>query len=197
MDAETIEAARRAIMWAALAGLAALLVTLFAAAVLPELRRAWRRARRARRAAAALFAAGLALYAASKHATGRFTFDSNLVDAGSYLTNDVAHVAARKISPLIPDSTPVLVFARELAQTNVADWAELAPRRTYADLPADWALPNATNHDVYVALNWSPAQPVETNLIFQTTPIAVLGGSDATNGVRSVIPRSKLMETTK
>jgi len=196
IDAETIEAARRAVMWAALAGLAALLVTLFAAAVLPELRRAWRRARRASRAAAALFAAGFALYAGAKHA-GRFTFDQYLADAGSYLTNDVAHVAARKASPLIPDSTPVLVFARGLAQTNAADWAELAPRRTYADLPADWTLPNATNHNVYVALDWVPAQPSETNYIFQTTPVAVLGGSDATNGVRAVIPRSKLMETPK
>ena len=197
MDAETIEAIRRAVMWAALAGLAALLVTLFAAAVLPELRRAWRRARRASRAAAALFAAGLALYAGAKHAGGRITFDQYLADAGSYLANDVAHVAARKASPLIPDSTPVLVFARGLAQTNAADWAELAPRRTYADLPADWTLPNATNHNVYVALDWVPAQPSETNYIFQTTPVAVLGGSDATNGVRAVIPRSKLMETPK
>jgi len=194
MDAATIETVRRAIMWTALVGLAALLLTLFLAAALPELRRAWRRARRASRAAAALFAAGLALYAGAKHAGGRFTFDTYLADAGSYLTNDVAHVAARKLSVVIPDSTPVLVFARELSQTNAADWAELAPRRTYADLPADWPLPNATNHNVYVALDWSPVQPVVTNLYFQTTPIAVLGGSDATNGVRAVIPRSELME---
>lgn len=196
MDAETIETMRRVIMWSALVGLAALLVTLFVAAFLPELRRAWRRARRASRVAAVLFAAGLALYAGAKHA-GRFTFDSYLTDAGSYLTNDVAHVAARKTSPVIPDRTPVLVFARELAQTNAEDWAELAPRRTYADLPADWALPNATNHNVYVALDWRPAQPTETNYLFQTTPVAVLGGQDATNGVRAVIPRSKLMENPK
>lgn len=196
MDAETIESVRRAIMWAALAGLVALLITLFIAAVLPELRRAWRRTRRASRVVAVLFAAWFALYAGAKHA-GRFTFDSYLADAGSYLSNDVAHVAARKISTLIPDTTPVLVFARELAQTNAADWAELAPRRTYADLPADWALPNATNHNVYVALDWSPAQPTETNYFFQTTPVAVLGGQDATNGVRAVIPRSKLIEEPK
>lgn len=196
MDAETIETMRRAIMWSALVGLAALLVTLFVAAFLPELRRAWRRARRASRVAAVLFAAGLTLYAGAKHA-GRFTFDSYLTDAGSYLTNDVAHVAARKTSPVIPDSTPVRVFARELAQTNAENWTELAPHRTYADLPDDWALPNATNHNVYVALDWHPAQPTETNYLFQTTPVAVLGGQDATNGVRAVIPRSKLMEEPK
>ena len=57
MDAETIESVRRAIMWAALAGLVALLITLFIAAVLPELRRAWRRTRRASRVVAVLFAA--------------------------------------------------------------------------------------------------------------------------------------------
>ena len=195
MDAETIETMCRVIMWSALAGLAALLITLFIAAVLPELRRAWRRARRASRAAAVLFAAGLTLYAGAKHA-GRFIFDSYLADAGSYLSNDVAHVAARKTSPVIPDTTPVRVFARELAKTNAADWVELMPPRTYADLPADWTLPNATNHNVYVALDWRPAQPTETNTIFQTTPVAVLGGSDATNGVRAVIPRS-ILETPK
>ena len=192
MDAETIETVRRAIMWSALAGLAVLLLTLFLAAVLPELRRACRRNSRANLASAALFAALLVLYAGSKHAGGRITFDAYLADAGSYLTNDVAHVAARKVSAVIPDDTPVLVFARELAKTNAADWAEVAPRRTYAELPADWALPNATNYNVYVALAWSPVQPVVTNLYFQTTPVAVLGGSDATNGVRAVIPRSKL-----
>ncbi len=192
MDAETIEAVRRVIMWAALAGLAALLLTLFLAAVLPEMRRACRRNSRANLTSAALFAALLVLYAGSKHEVGRITFDAYLADAGSYLTNDVAHVAARKVSAVIPDDTPVLVFARELAKTNAADWAEVAPRRTYAELPADWALPNATNYNVYVALAWSPVQPVVTNLYFQTTPVAVLGGSDTTNGVRAVIPRSKL-----
>ena len=98
---------------------------------------------------------------------------------------------------MIPDNTTVMVFARELAKTNAADWAELAPRRTYAELPADWALPNATNYNVYVALDWRPAQPTATNYFFQTTPVAVLGGQDATNGVRAVIPRSKLIEEPK
>lgn len=194
MDAVMIETARRAIMWVALAGLAALLLTMFLAAVLPELRRAWRRARRASRRAVVVFCAGLTIYAGAKHLGGRITFDPYLADTGSYLTNDVVHVAARKLSAVIPNSTPVRVFARELSKTNAADWAELAPRRTYADLPADWSLPNATNYNVYVALDWSPVQPVVTNLYFQTTPVAVLGGSDATNGVRAVIPRSKLME---
>ncbi|MBP5509940.1 MAG: hypothetical protein J6Z49_03405, partial [Kiritimatiellae bacterium] len=166
-------------------------------AVLPGARRAVRRrARRADRLAVALTAAWFLLYAGAKH-VGRVGYDQYLSDAGSYLTNDVVHVAALKVSPVIPDTTPVLVFARELAQTNAADWVELPPRRTYADLPADWALPNATNHNVYVALDWRPATPAVTNYLFQTPAVAVLGGSDATNGVRAVIPRTKLTEVQK
>jgi len=182
MDAETIEAVRRAIMWAALAGLAALLITLFAAAVLPELRRAWRRARPANRAAATLFAAGLALYAASKHATGRFTFDSNLVDAGSYLTNDVAHVSIRKRTQMIPDDTEILVYARQVDLTNATDWVRLEPRLTLAQhllvegvYSWEYALPNATNHDVMVAANFTPAPTVHTNGVWHMKGFIIPG----------------------
>lgn len=147
---------------------------------------------------AAVFAAAAVvaiLYGGTKPAHGRFYFDTYLTDAGSVLTNDTAHVAATKNSAIIPDTTPVLVYARELAQTNADDWVELMPRRTLAELPADYALENATNHNVLVSLDWTPPTPVITNLLFQATPKIVLGDVATSNGlIRIVVPRSALIK---
>lgn len=89
--------------------------------------------------------------------------DPYIEDAGSYLTNDIARVAIARKSPLVPDSTEILVYARELASTNAADWVRLTPHLTLADHPHDYALPNATNYNVMVAANYVPAPTVHTN----------------------------------
>lgn len=154
--------------------------------------------RTAQGAAFAVVAVVAILYGGTKPPqpkTGRFYFDTYLTDAGSVLTNDTAHVAATKNSAIIPDTTPVLVYARELAQTNAEDWVELMPRRTFAELPADYALENATNHNVLVSLDWTPPTPVITNLLFQATPKIVLGDVATSNGlIRIVVPRSVLIK---
>lgn len=89
--------------------------------------------------------------------------DDYIADAGSYLTNDVAHVAIAKKTPNLPDSTEILVYARELSSTNAADWFRLVPHLTYADHPYDYALPNATNYSVLVSSSFVPEPTVHTN----------------------------------
>ncbi len=154
--------------------------------------------RAAQGAAFAVAAVVAILYGGTKPpqpTTGRFYFDTYLTDAGSVLSNGTAHVAATKNSAIIPDTTPVRVYARELAQTNAEDWVELMPRRTLAELPADYALENATNHNVLVSLDWTPPTPVITNLLFQATPKIVLGYVATSNGlIRIVVPRSALIK---
>lgn len=89
--------------------------------------------------------------------------DAYIQDAGSYLTNDVVHVAIAKRTPNLPDSTEILVYARELSSTNAADWFRLSPHLTYADHPYDYALPNATNYSVLVSSSFVPEPTVHTN----------------------------------
>ena len=89
--------------------------------------------------------------------------DDYIQDAGSYLTNDVAHVAIAKRTPNLPDSTEILVYARELSSTNAADWFRLSPHLTFADHPYDYALPNATNYSVLVSSSFVPEPTVHTN----------------------------------
>lgn len=89
--------------------------------------------------------------------------DDYIADAGSYLTNDVAHVAISKKTPILPDDTEILVYARELSSSNVADWVRLEPHLTFEDHPYDYTLVNATNYNVMVAASYTPAPTVHTN----------------------------------
>lgn len=100
----------------------------------------------------------------SKHVSGKVSVaDDYIADGGSYLTNDVAHVALVKKVSLLPDSVEILVYARELSSTNAADWFRLSPYLTLADHPYDYALPNATNYNVIVAANYASPPSVHTN----------------------------------
>ena len=99
---------------------------------------------------------------------GRITVDDPYIqNSGSYLTNDVAHVAIAKRTPLLPDDTSILVYARQVDSTNVTDWVRLSPHLTFADHPYDYTLPNATNYDVIVAAVFTPAPTVHTNGVWQ------------------------------
>ncbi len=101
--------------------------------------------------------------------------DDYIQDAGSYLTNDVAHVALSKKTPNLPDSTEILVYARELSSTNAADWFRLSPHLTYADHPYDYALPNATNYSVLVSSSFVPEPTVHTNGVWALRGFEVPG----------------------
>lgn len=94
--------------------------------------------------------------------------DLYVADAGSYLnpTNNTVYVALAKKTDLLPDSTEILVYAREPSSTNVADWVRLTPHLTFADHPFAYPLPqglDATNCNVYVASSYTPAPIVHTN----------------------------------
>ena len=93
--------------------------------------------------------------------------DPYIQNDGSYLTNDVAHVAIAKRTPILPNDTEILVYARQVDSTNVMDWVRLSPHLTFADHPYDYSLPNATNYDVMVAADFTPAPTVLTNGVWQ------------------------------
>jgi hypothetical protein len=70
---------------------------------------------------------------------------------------------------MLPDSTEILVYARQLDSTNALDWARLTPHLTYADHPHDYNLPNATNYNVMVAASFVPGPTVHTNGVWSIT----------------------------
>ena len=105
--------------------------------------------------------------------------DPYIVNAGSYLTNDVAHVAIAKRTPLLPDSTEILVYARPTDSTNVEDWVRLEPHLTFADHPYDYSLANATNYDVMVAANFTPEPTIHTNGVWQMKGFTIPGTGKA------------------
>jgi len=128
------------------------------------------------RAMLALLTAWAVIYGGSKAPQGRVTVDDPYIrDAGSYLTNDVVHVAIAKKTALLPDTTEILVYARELVATNASDWVRLTPHLTYADHPFDYALPNATNHNVLVAAQFTPGPTVHTNGVWSITGFIIPG----------------------
>ena len=118
---------------------------------------------------------------------GRVTVtDPYIQDAGSYLTNDIVHVAIAKRTPLLPDDTEILVYARQVDLTNATDWVRLSPHLTFAGHPHDYALPNATNHDVMVAANFTPAPTVHTNGVWQMKGFIIPGT------VKSAFPNTRI-----
>ncbi len=137
--------------------------------------------------AVAIFALPAIYVGATKPVSGRVTVtDDYIQDAGSYLTNDVAHVAIAKRTNLLPDDTEILVYARELSQSNATDWVRLEPCLTYADHPYDYTLVNATNYNVMVAASYTPAPTVHTNGVWLIRGFVIPGGN------RMAFPNSKI-----
>ena len=101
--------------------------------------------------------------------------DPYIQNNGSYLTNNVAHVAIAKRTPILPDDTEILVYARQVDLTEPTDWVRLSPHLTFADHPYDYALPNATNYDVMVAASFTPAPTVHTNGVWQMKGFTIPG----------------------
>lgn len=144
------------------------------AALVGRARRAMRRYGVSARVVFLLAAAACVMLAGGKSGSVS-VHDDYIQDAGSYLTNDVAHVALSKKTPILPDSTEILVYARELSSTNAADWFRLSPHLTYADHPHDYALPNATNYSVLVSSSFVPEPTVHTNGIWALRGFEVPG----------------------
>ena len=136
-----------------------------------SIRAAWRNCegRRGVFAALAILAAVCSI-CAQKPSGPSITVDALIRDAGCYATNDVFHVAISNSAAYAAidfSACPVLVYAREHGLTNAADWIELTPRRTFGQLPADYAIANATNHNFMIYLDYVPPSPVHTNGVFE------------------------------
>ena len=150
-----------------------LIAMVFIVAAAGGIQAAWRGLdrRRGTFAALAAFAAVATICAQKPGPSGpTITIDALLRDAGCYATNDVFHVAvenAPNYAALDFSASPVLVYARERASTNAADWVELTPRRTFGQLPADYAIVNATNYNYTLWLDYIPPSPVHTNGVFE------------------------------
>ncbi len=163
------------VMYAGVALLAALALCVTLAGMGKAAIRAKRRLRRASVVMIAL-AAACCMFARK----GRVTVsDPYIVDSGSYLTNDVAHVSVAKRTPLLPDSTEILVYARQVDLTNATDWVRLEPHLTFADHPYDYALANATNYDVMVAADFTPEPTIHTNGVWQARGFMIPGTGKA------------------
>lgn len=166
-------------------------------AIVANLRRAARSARRRLRGRVVgvlgVLGALATLYGGGKG--GRVTVsDPYIQDAGSYLTNGIAHVAISKRTQMLPDDTEILVYARQLDLTNATDWVRLEPHLTLADHLLvegvyfyDYALANATNYNVLVAANFTPAPTVHTNGVWQIRGFTIPGtGKSAFPNTRTI-----------
>jgi hypothetical protein len=106
------------------------------------------------------------------------TVDAFLRDAGCYATTDVLHVAvtnAPAYAGIDFSSCPVLVYARPRGLSDAPKWEELLPRRTFSELPADYAIEDATNYNYLVYLDYVPPSPVHTNGVFELRGFMVPG----------------------
>ena len=166
-----IHAIHTAILWAC----AVALILIASVVIIAGIGKAAERAkRRLRGAALAMFAlaAACTIFARKGSVT---VSDPYIQNDGSYLTNDVAHVAIAKRTPLLPNDTEILVYARQVDLTNATDWVRLSPHLTFADHPYDYSLPNATNFDVMVAADFTPAPTVHTNGVWQMKGFTIPG----------------------
>lgn len=168
--------------------LCVVLVLAFAGvAIVVNLRRQMKAVRRRLKGSAAVVMAAVAVVCTVMARKGMVVVsDPYIKDSGSYLTNDVAHVAIAKRSQLLPDDTEILVYARQVDLTNATDWVRLEPHLTLAQhllvegvYSWEYALPNATNHDVIVAADFVPAPTVHTNGVLQIKGFMIPGTGKA------------------
>ncbi len=152
-----------------------------------NVRRQMRVVRRKLKGSAAVAMAVLAVSCTLLARKGRVTVaDPYIQDSGSFLTNDVAHVSITKRTQMLPDDTEILVYARQVDLTNATDWVRLEPHLTLAQhllvegvYSWEYAIPNATNHDVMVAANFTPAPTVHTNGVWQIKGFTIPGTGKA------------------
>lgn len=157
---------KTALMFAALGAL----VVLALCRVIPAATREARRKLAGRGAFVALVFAAVATVSMIFAQKPTVDIDKFVEDAGCYVTNDVVHIELTNAADYaLFDFTDswLLVYRREQGQTNVTDWVECLPRRKYGDLPADWVVPDATNYNYFVAIDYVPPSPVHTNGVFE------------------------------
>jgi len=127
--AEAQNEAQRVLMWACLAALGAILAGFAATAwcrvMTPMVR--WMRSHRLETLWMMPFVLCMVWYGATKESGGKVRFpftdpeERYLIDAGSYVTNDMVHVAWTR-SPVVPSSADFWGAVRPVGNTNDEDW---------------------------------------------------------------------------
>ena len=147
-----------------------------------------------------LIAVALAtMYGGSKHIIGRVSVDDPYIrDAGSYVTNDYVHVAVAARYEFIPPTTEVLIFSRELEQTNAADWVQLTrieegPYKL-GEFPLDIPFANATNYNFLIAANYIPAPTVHTNGVWSIKGFIIPAGGKPPSPATYAFPNTKTIK---
>ena len=149
----------------------------------------WKSLRGWERVLMVVFFCAATKWGGSKGISGKVSvMDDYIADGGSYITNNVVHVALKKKSNLLPDATEILVYARELSSTNSADWFRLSPFLTFGDHPHDYELENATNYNVVVAANYASPPSVHANGVLIIKGFMIPGTS------KMAFPNSKVKE---
>ena len=166
-----IHALQTVILWAC----AVALILIASVVILAGMGKAAMRAkRRLRGASLAMLALAVACTIFARKGSVTVS-DPYIQNDGSYLTNDVAHVAIAKRTPLLPNDTEILVYARQVDSTNVTDWVRLSPHLTFADHPYAYSLPHATNYDAMLAADFTPAPTAHTNGVWQMKGFTIPG----------------------
>lgn len=104
-----------------------------------------------------------------------------LVDAGSYVTNDLVHINFTRL--IVPNSAALYVDRRPVDSTNDVDWVNQLVTTFGETLPPfDVPFATATNYDWIVYTTWTPGPSVVTNGVWHAN-----WGKDVRNRVR-IIP---------
>lgn len=175
IDAAMIETARCWLMYACLAGLAAVVLIVFCSAVLPPLCEAWRRVCAKSKWAGAVFAVAAVaaiLYAGTKPPSVTVTWDEYFSNK-SYLvdTNDPRRISFAWTAPAwMPETANAILraYSRTAGVPDV-DSAAIAPMATgvmAAVMPYE-----ATNYAYFVECDWTPAPAVVTNGVYHVRAV--------------------------
>lgn len=178
IDAAMIETARRWLMHACLAGLAAVALVVFFSAVLPPLAEAWRRARAKSRASSYVFAAGAVaaiLYAGTKPAA-QVTWDEHFANKScSTDANDLRRISFAWTAPAwMPDTARAVLNAYSrtagIPDVEAVTNAPMSAGAMTAVMPYD-----STNYVYFVACDWTPAPAVVTNGVYHIRAVENAG----------------------
>ena len=174
IDAAIIETARRWLMYACLAGLAAVVLIVFCSAVLPPLCEAWRRARAKSRTASAVFTAGVVaavLYAGTKP-TAQVTWDEYFSNKSySIDTNDLRHISFAWTAPAWMPETANAILNAYSRTAGIPDVEAAATAPMSAGAMATVMPHDATNYVYFVECDWTPGPAVVTNGVYHVRAV--------------------------
>jgi len=172
------------------------LAVLVAVAVVAEVVGAWKIWRNKRKSAALAMLAVAAIIVGGVKPGGITVDDPYIVDAGSYVTNDFVYVSIAKRFDIVPDDTEIMIYYRELAQTNVEDWVQYekpsAPGYyVLSDFPDMIWMSYATNYNWIVAARYVPPPVVHTNGVWLIKGFVIPAGGNPPSPATYAFPNTK------